>query len=293
MGNACEATTATMCYRMRPLVYATGNLTYTMQVSITNTINSIYDLIPDVSSKTTSRRLKTRGLIDAVGQVQSWLFGLTTETQTREMKGAIEKIKGIVDLTAADVSHVKHAMATYTKFENERMNNMKELLEQEGKSMTRLHDIRQLSETSHIEYNVITLMSLELAKCVQLHDSLQQLEFGIEDLLHGQLTPKLISVEANADMLTDVSKTLELQSYVLCFKTPQQVYASQTFDYARHESSLIIRLRLPYYKYRPLNLYRTIVLPLPVRGEQNFVTQLKNVPRYVITNLALGLIGEL
>jgi hypothetical protein len=86
---------------------------------------------------------------------------------------------------------------------------------------------------------------------------------------------------------------LEEQSYVLCFKTPQQVYASQTFDYARHESSLIIRLRLPYSKYRPLNFYRTVVLPLPVRGEQNFVTQLKNVPRYVITNLALGLVGEL
>jgi hypothetical protein len=126
MGNSCEATTATMCYRMRQLVYATGHLTYTMQVSITNTINRIYDLIPDVSSKTTSRRLKTRCLIDAVGQVQSWLFGLTTEIQTRELKDAIEKIKGIVDLTAADASHVKHAMATYTKFDNERMNNMKE-----------------------------------------------------------------------------------------------------------------------------------------------------------------------
>jgi hypothetical protein len=221
-----------MCYRMRPLVYATGNLTYTMQVSITDTINRIYNLIPDVSSKTTSRRLKTRGFIDAVGQVKSWPFGLTTETQTKELKDAIEKkIKGMVDLAAADVRHAKHAMETYTKFENERMNNMKELLEQAGKSMTRLHDdIRQLSETSHIEYNAITVMSLELTKFVQLHDSLQQLEFGIEDLLHGQLTPKLISVEAIADMLANVSKTLEEQSYVLCFITPQQVYASQTFD---------------------------------------------------------------
>jgi hypothetical protein len=201
-----------MCYRMRPLVYVTGSLTHTMQVSITNTINRIYDLTPYVSSKTTSRRLKTRGLIDAVGYIQSWLFGLTTETQTRELKDAIEKIKGIVDLTAADVSHVKHAMATYRKFENEHMNNMKELLEQEGKSTTRLHyDIRQLSETSHIEYNAITVMSLELAKFVQLHDSLQQVEFGIEDILHGQSTPKHFCVEAIADMLTNVSQTLEAE----------------------------------------------------------------------------------
>jgi hypothetical protein len=117
MGDSCEITNATMCYRIRPLVYATGNLTYTMQVSITNAINRIYDLIPDVSSKTTSKRLKTRGLIDGVGQVQSWLFGLTTETETRELKDAIAKVKNIVDLTAADVSHVKQATQTFTTLE--------------------------------------------------------------------------------------------------------------------------------------------------------------------------------
>ena len=291
MGNSCEP--STMCYRMRPLIYATGNLTFTMQASITNSITRIYNLIPDISNKATQRRLQPRGLIDGIGQVSSWLFGLTTEAETRDLRDAILKVKNIVQTVAADAAHVKDLFTAFTTLESERMDNMKQILQQESKSMSVLYEeIRRVADSSHIEYNSLTMLTIELAKFVQLHDSLQQLETGIEDLLHGMLTPKLIGVQTISEMLANVTSTLNEQSYELCFRTPQEVYASQTFDYARHESSLIVRLRIPFSRFRPMNLYRTIILPMPVSGEQHYVTQLRNIPKYVITNLALGIVGE-
>jgi len=52
----------------------------------------------------------------------------------------------------------------------------------------------QLSRTiGHVttELDAQTFVALEIAKFVEVHDSVQQLELGIEDLVRGQLTPKI------------------------------------------------------------------------------------------------------
>jgi hypothetical protein len=39
--------------------------------------------------------------------------------------------------------------------------------------------------------------------------------------------------------------------------------------------------------------YRTITLPMKVNGQQGFVTQLQDVPKYFVSSLAQNLVGEI
>src|SRR5664279_1188965 len=42
-----------------------------------------------------------------------------------------------------------------------------------------------------------------------------------------------------------------------------------------------------------MNVYKTTTFPLRVPGRQGFVTELQDFPRFVVTHLARGLVGEL
>ena len=288
-GDSCES--ATMCYRMRPWMLAMGNLTFSLQQSVSEIISDIHDLIADNDIRD-PRRLKPRGLIDGVGKLANVLFGLTTDDQLKDMQQVILNIKGLAEMSSADSQQLKRTMTSVTQLQNERLDNMRDLLVKEHQTMSQLYlQLRELSSTSHIEYNVITMLVNELAKYVTIHDSLQRLEQGVHDLVSGQLSPNIISTAELTDVLANVSTTLKEKSLTLCYKRPQQVYASKTFDYARHGSTLFVRVWLPFSKHPVMNLYKSKVIALPVSGKQNFVTQLQNVPAYFVSNMARGILG--
>ena len=79
----------------------------------------------------------------------------------------------------------------------------------------------------------------ELASYVSLHDSVQELELGIEDLIRGQLTPRMISVEELGEAILNVSEALGVKGktqFRLCQTSPQDVYRNPSYDFVRHEN---------------------------------------------------------
>jgi hypothetical protein len=46
-------------------------------------------------------------------------------------------------------------------------------------------------------------------------------------------------------------------------------------------------------EFRPLNFYSVITRPMKVSGQQGFITQLTNVPKYFVSSLAQDLGGEI
>jgi hypothetical protein len=291
----CEA--ASLCNRMRVLEFATGNLSVSMRETITTMINGLYDLIPDIDARSawsSTQGRSTRGLIDAAGQLQSWLFGVATEAELDQFKDEISKLKELTEASAAASDRVRLGLVTLTKLENSRMNKLHSVLQEQQKTMGEVYaQIRALGDSNYMEYSALTYITQEIAKYIELHQNVQQVESGVEALLQGQLSPKLLSVELVTQILQNVTRELEQSAYYLCYQTPQDLYESRNFDYARHANDIIIRLRLPYSKYRPLNLYRTITIPMKVNGRQGFVTQLQDVPKYFVSSLAQNLVGEI
>jgi hypothetical protein len=291
----CE--TASLCNRMRVLEYATGNLSLNMHEAITTMINGLYDLVPDIdarSSWSSTQGRKTRGLIDGIGQLQSWLYGVATEAQLDQFKDEIDKLKELTQASAAATDRVRLGLITLTKLEDSRLDKLHSVLQEQQKTMGEVYtQIRALGDSNYMEYSALTYIAQEIAKYIMVQQNVYQVESGVEALLQGQLSPKLLSVELVTQILENVTRELEQNSYYLCYETPQDLYESRNFDYGRHQNDIIIRLRLPYSKFRPLNLYRTITLPMKVNGQQGFVTQLQDVPKYFVSSLAQDLVGEI
>ena len=86
----------------------------------------------------------------------------------------------------------------------------------------------------------------------------------------------------------------ERRGATLCYKAPQDVYASGYFDFARHGHELFVKIRVPYTRNSHVFAYRSRVIPLPVPGEQGLVTQLKNFPQiFVMMTSKMGELAEI
>ena len=97
------------------------------------------------------------------------------------------------------------------------------------------------------------------------------------------------------DALASVTASLQGSNarFRLCHTIPSAVYRNPRYDYARHGIDLYIRLRLPYSQHEVMSVYKTYTFPMKVPGNQGFVTELQNFPRFIVTHLGTGTVGEL
>ena len=260
-----------LCHRMRTLATATNKLTDSMKRSVSQLIQRVYKLIPDIQISPRpwgQKSRSTRGLINAVGSGFSFLFGVATSGDVEGLRQQIEQIKNLGGVAAADAARTRQDMISFTKVANERMDNMRAVLGEEHKTINAVvAGVRDLAESSFLEYNAVAYALSEVADFVELHDSVQILESAITDLVHGQITPRLISTKLLTQVLADITRSLADQSQTLCYSTAQEAYAIQNFEYARLGHDLIVRLRMPYTRMQMTTVYRTVVVLTPVASE--------------------------
>jgi hypothetical protein len=283
------------CMRMRTVVRATQLLMSTMKGSILDAANRINDLIPDIEWSPPGLRARTgRGLVDFIGTASSYLFGTATEGDIEQIKKSIKDVETMAETTAADASRVRQGLATFTKVQNERMDNFRRVLQEEQRGVTEVYrQLRAAAETDQVEFGAIAYATTELARFIVVHDDLQQLVLGVEDLVHGQLTPRLISVGVLRDALVNVTRALGRKFKHPCLTSPNELYTLGNYDFARRGRDLFIQLRIPYTNLTKQSIYRLHTLSLPVPGDQGLVSRLKGLPPYVIANRDGGRIGEL
>jgi hypothetical protein len=216
---ALENQDAAMCRIMGKLVDSVSALTVSMRSSINGMLYKIFRLIPDIKQPISARnsRRRTRGLIDGIGYAFSYLFGTSTTADVEGLAKEMDAIKSLSAASAADAQRTREGFATFTKMTGERMDKMHEILEEDHVVLSKaIKSIKNFMVTSHIEYNAMTYMAKGLARFVLIHDGIQRLEQGVEDLIQGHLTPNLIAVEMLEPVLTNLSEKLRNDNLKLC-----------------------------------------------------------------------------
>jgi hypothetical protein len=267
------------CMRVRTVVRATQLLMSTMKGSILDAVNRINDLVPDIEWSPPGVRARTgRGLVDFIGIASSYLFGTATEGDIEQIKKSIRDVETMAETTAADASRVRQGLATFTKVQNERMDNFRRVLQEEQRGVTEVYrQLRAAAETDQVEFGAIAYATTELARFIVVHDDLQQLVLGVEDLVHGQLTPRLVSVGVLRDALVNVTRALGRKFKHPCLTSPNELYTLGNYDFARRGRDLFIQLRIPYTNLTKQSIYRLHTLSLPVPGDQGLVSRLKRL----------------
>jgi hypothetical protein len=207
----------------------------TMKGSILDAVNRINDLVPDIDWSPSGVRARTgRGLIDFIESASSYLFGTAIEGDIEQIKKAIKGVETTAETSAADASKAREGIATFTKLQSERMDNFRRVLQEEQKGVTEIYkQLRAAADTEQVEFGAIAYATTELARFIVVHDDLQQLMLGVEDLVHGQLTRRLVSVGVLRDALVNVTRALGRRSRYPCLKSPHELYMMGNYDFAR------------------------------------------------------------
>jgi hypothetical protein len=139
-------------------------------------------------------------------------------------------------------------------------------------------------DASSMDYAAISYMVAELTRYMAIHDNILLLELGLEDLVHGQLTPRLVAVGLLDDVLRNASQTMYVKGFELSLIVATDVYVANNFDFARKANNLYIRLRLPYARLgrRRVDVYKLHTFAVPVFGSQGLTTELKDMPPHLL-----------
>jgi hypothetical protein len=177
---------------------------------------------------------------------------------------------------------------------NERMDGIHTALAEDHVMLSEaIKEMKMISAVSDLEYNAISYVATNLARFVVVHDAIQQLGHGVEELIQGHLTPSLVAVEMLEPVLTNVSEKLQSDNFKLCYTNARDVYNSRNFDVARHGQDLFIRLRIPFTRSAWMSVFDTNTVGIPVPGKSGWVTTIKDIPKVIVVSPDLGLIGEL
>jgi uncharacterized protein YdiU (UPF0061 family) len=143
---------------------------------------------PGGGSRRGVRNRLTRGLIDGIGQLQSWLYGVATVGQLDQFKDEIDELKELTQASAAATDHVRLGLVTLTKLEDSRVEKLHSVLQEQQRTMGEVYtQIRALGDSNYMEYSALTYLAQEIAKYITVQQNVQQVESGVVALLQGQL----------------------------------------------------------------------------------------------------------
>ena len=286
------------CKRVHDLYVAISALQFAVRQSIRSLVNHVYTWIPDINSypHTLARNMamrKTRAPFGIIGSAYKWLFGTALSSDVEELREALLQAQDNAQIAAQDAQRVRDGVATFTKLQNERMDRFHTAITEQQMTIDKIVTaVSSVREEVSLELQATTIVVRELQRFVTAHDEVQELAQGIDQLIYGQLSPKLINTTQLRNLLTQINGQLTKEGKRLCYTTPREVLMSSSFDVARMQSTLIIRLAMPYSRHRPLHAYQSSILPMPVPGRQNFITTLRSFPKYFIGDASTVTWGE-
>jgi ABC-type ATPase involved in cell division len=109
---------------------------------------------------------------------------------------------------------VRLGLISFTKLENSRLDKLHQAIAEQQRSMGEIYaQIRTLTDTTYYEYAAIAFLAQEIAKYIEVQQNVQQIEEGVEALLQGQLSPKLLSVELIRQVIANITAELETTAY--------------------------------------------------------------------------------
>jgi hypothetical protein len=266
-----------------------------MRQSVSHFVRRVYNVIPDVHTLSTPpTRRRIRAPFEFVADASHWLFGTARASDVDTLRVALQQMQQGLEVSAADARKTREGLSTITKLQNERLDKLHAVLREEQASLAILQaDARATVETTVSELTALTATINELSRFTSLHDDLQELSLGVDETLHGTISPKLVTIAQLRKMLVDVNTALAKNTARLCYTTVRDIYASRNFDVARMQTDLIIRLRLPYTRLPRMYVYKVLKYASSVAGPQQYVSRIREFPQYLIIEPTKGLVGEL
>ena len=159
------------------------------------------------------------------------------------------------------------------------------LLNKHGLEILRTH-IKDTQEAYQCTFGTMTGIAMEqLSPYSDVHFTLDQLKFGIIDMIKGNLSPIIITPQILAKTIRDLQLLLDSKyhGYYVMNDDPHYYYKFSQFILARKGSTLFVSLKIPVTSYKyPFDVFSITIVEVPVNSTSPHVTQLLRQPDYLI-----------
>ena len=248
------------------------------------TVHSIEELVPETQIRQSRSR---RSLLPFIGKFSKSLFGLATEDDVNVLASHMNKLNRMAVGMAKTLTQHENHLSSFIKSANYRMDNLMNGIKDNMQAIKYVQ--AELHTTSvNLEYSFEYMMSLlieQIKSSENLNHELDELKFGVNNLVNNKLSPLIIPSEVMESTLQDIQNMLEskFHGFHLALKSVNEVYSSCKYLLARNGTKLYVTLKLPVTYFKdPLTLYKVISMPVPINSSSDHATQLLNLPDHFV-----------
>jgi len=216
------------------------------------------------------------------------LFGTTTDDDLRPIKEHISRIaKGISHL-GHGLQIQQHQFTSFVQIAADRMEAFSNITVNHEHALGELRDrLRILFDTQAQDQQRLIAAIQHLQQFVNQMPHIDELRQSIESLLHGNLTPQLISKVTLRSTLLGIKSEAEqrLRKSHLVFEHATDFYAMHNFHFGRQDNHLLILLQVPITSFDDqFHIFKVTKFPVFVTGQTSHTTLLQDLPLYYATN---------
>ena len=235
-----------------------------------------------------------RGLFDFVGTATSYLFGVATEADLQGLRRELLALRRSSAGMADDTLRVRDEFSHFVTLENQRLSNLDNALMYQQDQITGLEEeiaqtlLNGVSNTRRIE-----LLEQTLDHFITIYDHMLTLSTGLDALVQGHLSPKLIPWSLMEELWFNISRSVRDKGLYTVSGSPQLMYSLPSFDFARDYNNIIIRLKIPLTNKPNMRVFRLYSLPLMTPGDQGLMSQVKHLPQQIVYNHDRRILGTI
>ncbi|MES9883069.1 MAG: hypothetical protein ABW185_19570 [Sedimenticola sp.] len=240
-----------------------------------------------------------RGLINIGGTILKGLFGLSTENDVKKLHNFITKVANQQVAVEEELKiHEEHVLSAI-KIEDNRINNAfaaiqltrQDVNEQLVTMDQKIHSLMELYQLSH------SIIRKYMSYIDVFRQQMEHFMTGVEGIIQGQISPKLVSPEAWRLTLQQLQYKLRQtdRDYVITHTHLSYYYSdSISYTYYRYDNSLYIIVRIPIQITNYIfDLWNVQSFPIPVQKDSKHVTKITNLKPYFAMDITRALYLEL
>ncbi len=244
-----------------------------------------------------------RGILDFVGKLGKDLFGLSTESDDRNLRHLIELYNQKMINRTNQLEHLDEQMFSHQTLMNSRITNLKQALFYTSSlanntvntvnhliSVTNKHTkdiqnntrdidvLRQMTNVLHTN----TLLDV-IGPVIELEQSSVNVE-SLNLLFNNKLPPNLIKPEHVTNMLEYIEGQLSknYSTYSITFHHPNYYYMSNDVHAFVLDQKLFVKIRVPLHNYNTkFQVYHINTVPIHLTPQSKLLSQIINVSPYL------------
>lgn len=268
------------CADSLPYYIAINRLQQTAYVQIKQNIRQIHSVLRYKKTENSPKKYK-RGLLDFVGNIGYFLFGLARKSDIEALQDRIQLIDHRNNRILQEFESQISKLVSATSILNDRVNLIQDQLSQQTLWLNQLSKQFQYKWLNAIQFSLFLTESL--LNFTKISDNIQHLRLAAEELVMGRLHPALLSKSDIKQALRNIMQEIKLSHSMarVLVNDASFFYKRSYFMAVKVQTLLFITISVPITTLpSSFDLYEVITYPKSIDEALDSSTLIESLPKY-------------